>query len=105
MATLRLKRGDTLRVLGRHADRGVAVPLFGAAVAAAMTDGQTALPMTCRILDAATGLFECTMPAVETAELAPGFYEADVEFTHSGGGVISTQTFGIEILEDITGVA
>jgi len=106
VAVQRVKRGDTLRFEGARTDPdGTAVALSGVTVTAEMVSGGARIALPCVVVDAAAGLFEIELGAAAMAALAPGLYAADVQFEDGLGGVVSTETFTVEIVEDVTGAA
>lgn len=103
MGTLRVSRGDTLTLTGTRTDAaGNAVSLVGTTVACEMVRGGTRLTLDCTVTDAAAGQWQATRTAAEMADVALGLWRSDVQFT-SDAGVTSTETFSIEVAEDITG--
>lgn len=103
MATLRVKRGDTLRIAGTYRPNGVAASLGGVTVACDMKRGTTVESLTCAVTGLDAGEFEAVLSATETANLPLGLWSSDVQFTDLDGNVTSTQTYTIEIVEDVTG--
>lgn len=103
MATITAKRGDTLTISGTRTDAaGNAVSLAGVTVASEMKRNGTTQSLTATTIDAASGTFRLTLDAATTATLNPGLWHSDVEFTDVSGQVISTDTFTIELVTDIT---
>ena len=103
MLTLTCKRGDTLDIAGQHTDiAGNPASLTGTTVASAMQLGAVRVVMLVTVIDAAQGTFTLGLTPIETAALSVGLWLSDVEFTNSSGAVVSTETFLISIVEDIT---
>lgn len=107
MATLSAKRGDTLTINGTRTDRttGAAVSLVGASVACEIKIGATRQALGVEILDAASGTFRLSLDAETTASLRVGLWRSDVEFTDASGQVVSTDTFLLQVIEDVTNAA
>jgi len=103
MLTLTCKRGDTFKVDGQHTDiAGNPLSLTGSTVASAMQLGAVRVVLLVTVIDAAQGTFTLGRTAAQTADLSVGLWLSDVEFTNGSGEVVSTDTFIVSIVEDIT---
>ena len=103
MSTLTVKRGDTLTITGTRTDSGgSAVSLVGASVACEIVYGSLRQSLTTEITDAAAGEFTLSLSAATMEGLRTGVWKGDVEFTDASGNVASTDTFLLQITEDIT---
>ena len=103
MATINVKRGDTLSLDCTRTDSaGSVVPLSGSG-AAEMTSfvNDTTISLNYSVLDAGAGQFRVSAPAAETINWSLGVYHCDIEFT-VGSDVQSTETFLINVTKDIT---
>lgn len=112
MATVTVKRGDTLALVFHCLDAdGDPQPLTecsarlqlrakvgtGTTVyAEATTDGGEL------VIDAPIGTVTLTLPFADTEDLPIQTYESDLELTFPGGERVSSETFQIKILKDIT---
>jgi len=105
--TITFKRGDTLSL---SCQRLTAVPasfsLIGYTVAAMVRNGGFSQSLTVTISAPATGSFTLSQTAANTAlwpvsdEDNDSIMYCDIQFT--SGGVESTETFKIDVREDIT---
>ncbi|TFL16449.1 hypothetical protein [Jannaschia formosa] len=106
MATLTAKRGDTLTISGTRTDAsGSAVSLVGVSIACEIVLGALRYALTVEVIDAAAGTFWLVLDAATAATLTPGLWSGDVEFTDASGNVTSTETFRLQIIEDVTNAA
>ena len=111
MSLLTFKIGDTWRIDGTRTDAsGAAVNLSGWTVACEMRPlgGSTRTAFVGTVVSAPDGTYTLTLGSDVTETLAPGTYEADIEFRRTApdpDDVQSTQTFAIRAIEDITNAA
>lgn len=102
MAVIVTKRGDTLRLRCRWTDTtGAAVPLAGAVIAAWLRRGPVIIQMVPDITDVLDGTFSLSVASGDTDALTVGDWLADVEF-QINGRVVSSETFTLAVLQDIT---
>lgn len=102
MAYLQAKRGDTFTITGTRTDSaGDPVDLTGTTITAQMRRYDTVINLTCDTLNAAGGTFTLSADEAVTALWSLGQYEVDVQFVE-GLDTISTETFLVTILKDIT---
>jgi len=99
------KRGDTFgEDVIAYADDAMTQPrdLTGVVIACQgkHTTGQK-ITFSIAVIDAANGLFRIEADAATTATWPPGLYDVDIEFKE-GVAVNSTDTFRLNLLEDIT---
>ena len=99
------KRGDTFgEDVIAYSDDAMTQPrdLTGVVIACQgkHTTGQK-ITFSTTIIDAPNGLFRIEADAVTTAGWPLGLYDVDIEF-NDGGTVNSTDTFRLNLLEDIT---
>ena len=102
MAKLTVKRGDTLRIECTWTDEsGNPVNITGMSIAAQLATKTTPTDLTVTIVDGPSGRFDLSLTATQTAAIAIDTYDIDVEFT-DGAEVISTETFQVQFVKDIT---
>ena len=105
-AVIRHKRGDTFdRERTIYWDAGDSVPADLTGWTAAMEIKHTSgvrNAVTVTIVDAPGGRVKMTADAAATATWPVGPNRADIEFTDGSGTVRSTETFMVEVEEDIT---
>lgn len=99
--TRRVKRGDTMAITVTRTEDGSPVDLSGTSVAAKMRRGSTAITLTAAVTNAAQGIVTLSAAAAATAAWTPGLYACDVEYT-AGADVQSSDTFYVEVIEDVT---
>ena len=104
MATLNHKRGDTMDFLFTAETSGVAIDLTGYTITsqARATDDTVLQSFTVTITDAANGQFTITATNAETELWSPGQYNMDIEFVDGSGTVVSTETFVLNVIADVT---
>lgn len=96
------KRGDTFSAACRYLKaNGEPEPLDGYSIACTMRRNDLSFDFTVTILDAPQGRFHIGATAAQAAEWQPGVWRADIEYS-AAGNVSSTDTFQIEVIEDIT---
>lgn len=101
--TRRVKRGDTMAitVTRTESDGTTPINLTGYTVASQMRRGTVAITLTAAVTNAAAGVVTLSAAAAVTELWTPGLYACDVEYT-AGSDVQSSDTFHIEVLEDVT---
>ncbi len=100
--TKRVKRGDSFTLTcTRRNSAGVAVNITSTAIESKMRRGATAVTLTVTKTNAAAGVFVLSAAPAATAAWTPGLWSCDIEFT-DGADVVSTDTFLVEVLEDVT---
>ncbi len=104
MATLNHKRGDTFDFLFTAEVSGVALDLTGYTITsqARGSDDSVLQTFTVTITDAANGQFTITATDAETELWTPATYSMDIEFVDGSGTVISTETFTLNVIADVT---
>lgn len=103
MATINHKQGDTLDWVITLTDTGTAVDINTWSIRAQIRASDTLIAtLTVTVVDAANGLFRLSATAAQTDSWAAGSHSCDVEFTDGSGNVFSTETFVVNILEDIS---
>jgi hypothetical protein len=100
--TKRHKRGDTFTLTVTRRDAaGAPINITGATVTSKMRRGTVEIPLTATPTNPTGGVVTLTATATATALWAPGLYDCDVQYT-SGSDVQSSETFQIEVVEDVT---
>ena len=114
--TIEIKRGDTWTRLfsWRTYDTDAIIDLTGCTARLQLrrprtdyvsleltSDGQSTSTGTLEI-DGPSGNIAARAEAYVMAELTPGSYLADLEVTFTDGSVVSTDTFIVKVLEDVT---
>jgi hypothetical protein len=98
------KRGDTFEVLVEVALNGQIVDLTGWTIRSQIRDGAKNLLKELDIdpVDLAQGQFLMTATDTETRQWPPASYSCDIEFIDPAGFVISSDTFPVTVLRDVT---
>ena len=105
MISFLLKRGDTFLLAATVNASGDTTPLdlTGRTVRSqARRTGALVQELTVTITDAEAGEFTLGATATETAEWPLGRLACDIERTDADGHVESSETFTIEVTEDVT---
>lgn len=101
--TLSFKRGDTFQIDGTRTNKeGSSVSLSGVTVVSVMKRKDTEISLTTEVISEADGTFRLTLPATTTNTLELGNWLSDVEYQAQDGSVVSTETYVIKVLEDVT---
>lgn len=104
--SIEVKRGDTWEIQCTRTDSGgLPVDLAGITIAAEMQRGSWTVSLSSEVISASNGTFKLTKAAAQTALVAAVPYRCDVEFIDSEGTVQSTETFLVDVVEDITNAA
>lgn len=106
MKTINFKRGDTLAIAcTRKNSVGAPVNITGMTILSKVRNGAFEDSLVVNVTDAAAGEFTLSRSAANTAAwplTADGsIMRCDVEFT-DGSNVNSSETFAINVIEDIT---
>lgn len=98
------KRGDSFEVLVEVALNGQIVDLTGWTIRSQIRDGAKNLlkELTIQAVDLSEGKFIMTATSTETEAWSPASYNCDIEFIDPAGFVISSDTFPITVVRDIT---
>ncbi len=101
---LEIKRGDTLDLQCACTVDGVAVDLTGWSVACQLRGpgGEVVHAFEPVITDAAAGQFRLRALPAKTATWPTGTLTGDIQYTDPSGRVMSTRTFTLPCLEDVT---
>ena len=104
MATINHKRGDTFDFLFTAENNGVAIDLTGYTITsqARASDDTVLQSFTVTITSAVNGQFTLTAAVAATELWTPGAYNMDIEFVDGSGVTVSTQTFTLNVIADVT---
>ncbi|TXH14731.1 MAG: hypothetical protein E6R03_08635 [Hyphomicrobiaceae bacterium] len=103
MITLDFKRGDTflLQAVGTVDDVGQDMTNWS--VAAQVRNGSSLLHnLTLTWVDRPNGIYQLSCAPVNTATWPVKLLVCDIQYTTASGQVISTETFGINNIADVT---
>lgn len=81
---------------------GDAVSLSGLSISSQMVRSANRVALSVVIVDAAAGRFNLSLTAAQTADLAVGSWISDVEFRDPSGNVVSSDTYTIFVVQDVT---
>lgn len=97
------KRGDTFAAKCTYLVDGAPAPL-PAIVRAQLRDraGTLVQAFTFALIDASAGQYSLGAAAAETTSWPLGVSLCDIEYTDIDGNVSSTETFGVNVVQDIT---
>lgn len=105
MAGFRLKRGDTWTFECIRTDsNGVPVDLTGTTIASEIVRDNIKKALIVTLTNPVNGAFTLTLDSIDTSTLVKGVFFGDIEFI-SDGVVSSSETFDIQLEEDITNAA
>jgi hypothetical protein len=98
------KRGDTFEVVVNFTLNEQAQNLFGWQVRAQIRAANKALLKELEVImiDETNGVFSLNCPAEETRDWTPAPYQCDIEFINPLGFVVSSDTFPVTVVRDIT---
>ena len=103
MANITHKRGDTLEWVVTLTQDGAAVDITGWTITSQVRQDDTLIQsLTVTVVDAANGNFNLSATAAETAAWALGTHSVDIEFINLDSFVVSSQTFTLQLVKDIT---
>ncbi len=110
MQTISVKRGDTWTVNFAYTDsEGAPINLLGASCAMDLRGlyDETVLMSLSDVsgeltINGAIGEIDLLVPYADMEPLGLGTYRADMEVTYPNGVRSSSETFGVDIVEDIT---
>ena len=103
MADITFKRGDSFSMAVAYKENNVAAPLPTTITSNVRSSRQTLTEaLTVSRDNESGGLFTLTATPTDTAEWPIGTLYCDIEYTYSDGSVYSTDTFTIEVVQDIT---
>lgn len=103
--TVSFKRGDSISLLFTAKDEdGIAQPLVDCTARIQIRDraGNVYVESTDLTIDEVGGTIAWEVPYEDTEDLDPGTYYSDLELTYETGERVSSATFPIKIVADIT---
>lgn len=103
MATITHKRGDTLEWVVTLTQNGSAVDITDWTITSQVRQDTTLVAsLTVTKTNSANGEFSLTALASQTASWSLGSHSVDIEFIDGSGFVVSSQTFILALVRDIT---
>ena len=104
-AVFRTKVGDSFSLnCARTDSSGDPFPLSGLTISSDMQRNSEVITLSVDVSDEAGGLFSLSLTNTETANLEPGIYEGDIQFSEVGA-VASTDDFCVVVEKDVTGAS
>lgn len=103
MANITHKRGDTLEWVVTLAQDGTAVDITNWTITSQIRQDTTLISsLTVTKTDSSNGIFSLTATASATSVWSLGTHSVDIEFIDATGFVVSSQTFTLQLVKDIT---
>lgn len=103
MANITHKRGDTLEWVVTLTQDAVAVNITDWTIKSQIRQDTTLIAeLTVTKTNSLSGQFSLTATATQTASWTLGTSSVDIEFTDPTGYVVSSQTFTLQLVKDIT---
>lgn len=103
MANITHKRGDTLEWVVTLTQNGTAVDITDWTIKSQIRQETTLIfELTVIKTDSVNGAFSLSATAAQTASWALGTHSVDIEFTDGNNYVVSSQTFTLQLVRDIT---
>lgn len=103
MATITHKRGDTLEWVVTLTQNGSAVDITDWTITSQVRQDTTLVAsLTVTKTNSANGEFSLTALASQTVSWSLGSHSVDIEFIDGSGFVVSSQTFILALVRDIT---
>lgn len=98
------KKGDDLEWVVNLTESLVPSNITAWSIRAHIRDSSDTLlqALTVTVTNAAGGVFSLTATDTQTATWAVGTYQIDIEFTNGAGLVFSTNTFDLNVVQDIS---
>jgi hypothetical protein len=98
------KRGDTFEIIVDFTINGQAQDITGWQIRSQIRDMRKVLLKELDItpIDLAAGQFSLNATAAETRDWQPAAYQCDIEFTNPDGFVVSSSTFSVSVVRDVT---
>lgn len=101
--SLRHKQGDTFEWVVTLTDDAQPVDITSWGIRAHIRNNDTLIAaLTITKTDATGGVFTASATAAQTDTWTAGAHQCDIEFTDASSVVLSTDTFDVTILEDIS---
>lgn len=103
MANITHKRGDTLEWVVTLTQDGTVVDISSWTITSQIRQDTTLIAsLTVTKTDSSNGVFSLTATASATATWSLGTHSVDIEFIDGSGFVVSSQTFTLQLVKDIT---
>lgn len=103
MANITHKRGDTLEWVVTLTQDGSAVDISQWTITSQIRQDTTLIAsLTVTKTESTSGVFSLTATAASTASWSLGTHSVDIEFIDQNGFVVSSQTFTLQLVRDIT---
>ena len=103
MANITHKRGDTLEWVVSLTQNNSPVDITNWTITSQIRQDTTLIAnLTVTVTDAVNGEFNLSATSVQTAGWALGSHSVDIEFINVAGFVVSSQTFTLQLVRDIT---
>jgi hypothetical protein len=103
MANITHKRGDTLEWVVTLTQDGSVVNISDWTITSQIRQDTTLIAsLTVTKTDSTNGVFSLTATAASTASWSLGTHSVDIEFINDSGFVVSSQTFTLQLVRDIT---
>lgn len=103
MANITHKRGDTLEWVVDLTQNGSAVDITGWTITSQIRQETTLIDtLAVDVVNAANGQFNLLATPAQTSSWALGSHSVDIEFISPTGFVVSSQTFTLQLVRDIT---
>ena len=103
MANITHKRGDTLEWVVTLTQDGSVVDITGWTITSQIRQETTLISdLTVTIVNAANGQFNLSATPAQTSSWTLGSHSVDIEFINTSLFVVSSQTFTLQLVRDIT---
>lgn len=103
MSSVTHKQGDTFEWIVTLTDDQLPVDITSWGIRAQIRNNDTLIAtLTITKTDPTNGVFTASATAAQTDTWAAGSHRCDIEFTDDNSVVLSTNTFEVNILEDIS---
>lgn len=103
MANITHKRGDTLEWVVSLTQDAVVVDITDWTITSQIRQETTLTEtLTVTVVDAPNGKFNLSATPTQTNLWALGSHSVDIEFIDVGGFVVSSQTFTLQLVRDVT---
>lgn len=99
---IKVKRGDTFARLVQLVDNGAPVDITDWTIASQLRyqNGTLLAQLAVGIVDAVNGRFSLTF--ADTTAWPVQAFNSDIQFTSAGATIASTETFVVQVIQDIT---
>ena len=98
-----IKRGDTFIIQVQVSQDSTGIDIYGWTIKSQIKKGSTLIEeLTYTPVDLSTGVYQLSCIPTKTALWPVGVLDCDIQYTTTTGQVISTDTFQINVIKDIT---